>query len=164
MTKENLMTYQYPKVRCLRSAQIGDLHNYIEFEKIEPKFDAYVGKILPKLNLDDLKEWRILINAVYTEAESIGLGKRPVRYLSDTEVAVSILIPIPSIKEAKYGLPEAIFYKPFIMLPTNWYLLETDFSKFSNINDYIYDAFIRGIDEAFKQGITVNGKKIKYRT
>jgi Immunity protein 9 len=157
------MTYKYPKVRCQRSAQIVDLHNYIDFENIEPKFDAYIEKIMTKLNLSDLKDWRILINTVYTEAKSIGVGKRPIRYVSDTEVAVSILIPIPSIKKAKYGLPEASFSNPFDMLDNYWHFLDTDYTKFDNLTDYVFDAVIRCIDEAFKQGVTVNGKKIKYQ-
>jgi hypothetical protein len=158
------MTYQYPKVRCQSAVQIVGLDDYAEIDKIELKLNTYIEKILFKLNLNDLKDWRILLSIVYTATQSVGVLKSARRYPSDTEIESSIIIPIPSIKEVKYGLPEEKLERVFTMIDGKWHLLETDFSKFNNLNDYIYDAAIRGIDETFKQGITVNGKKIKYNS
>jgi Immunity protein 9 len=157
------MTHQYQKVRCQSAVQIVGLDDYVDIDKIELELNSYIEKILSKLNLEDLNDWRILLNVIYTATQSVGVFKSTRRYPSDTEIESSIIIPIPSVNEVKYGLPETKLERVFTMLTGKWHLLQTDFTKFENLENYIYDAVVRGIDETFKQGITVNGKKIKYQ-
>ena len=71
-------------------------------------------------------------------------------------------VPIPTKAQANFAFLKARSNQFFTKTESQWHVLETDFTKFESLADYIIDAVKRCIDEAFKRGVSVNGKKIKY--
>ena len=72
-------------------------------------------------------------------------------------------MPIPAISQAAYGMPAENFGRMFTKKPEQWWLLKTDYATSECLADYVTDAVKRAIDEVFKRGVSVNGRKIKYQ-
>ena len=157
-----MQRYEHPKIRYKAAYQVIGLKDHVDFREIAPKFDAFIQSKYLELNLDDLIDWRVILYAVYCHTDTIKILKRPTRYPSDLEAVVSFPIPIPSADDAPYGFGEKGWDGTAKNLKL-FHILETDFLKYDNLTDYIYESVIRAIDEIFKQGFTVNGKKIKYQ-
>jgi len=158
-----MQRYEYPKIRYKAGYQVIDLHKHIDFREIEPKFNDFIQSKYSHLNLEDLNEWKAIMYATYAYASTLRVFKRPRRYPSDKEVEIPLIIPIPDLTQAEYGIGnggDEIYEQ---LDASKNFIIETDFSKYNNLRDYVYESVIRCIEESFKQGFTVNGKKIKYQ-
>lgn len=158
-----MQKYEYPKIRYSAGYQVIHIHDHIDFKEIEPKFDTFIQSKYPDLNLEDLNGWKVVLSATYRYTSELRIVKRPVRYPTDKEIYVFFTVPIPDLTQAKYGIGNGGEKVHELSDSNKCFILETDFSKYENLKDYVYESVIRCIDESFKQGFTVNGKKIKYQ-
>jgi hypothetical protein len=113
-----------------------------------------------------LPDWNIILNVIYSssiyDSNIISISKKGITYSKDLEKHIGINIPIPLKSEQSWGIDKKnVSYQPFYDREKYNYLLEFDFSKFQNIEDYKNAAIIRGIDELFRLGFTLQGKKIQ---
>jgi Immunity protein 9 len=150
------------KLKITSQIQVFKLEENIDYAKINDELRSYLIKITPNLNLGDMGDWSILFSMLYGQASCIGVFKRLTTYPSDKEKQVSITIPIPDLHQATYGLGKEHFHRLLEIKPEKFHVLEPNFADYSNLDDYVLASGKRGIDEAFKQGITVDGKKIRY--
>jgi hypothetical protein len=113
-----------------------------------------------------LPDWNIILNVIYSssiyDSNIISISKKGITYSKDLEKHIGINIPIPLKSEQSWGIDKKnVSYQPFYDREKYNYLLEFDFSKFQNIEDCKNAAIIRGIDELFRLGFTLQGKKIQ---
>ena len=151
------------KVRVLTPIEIPRLDDDVDTTSIWRELNDYVKVLVPQINIQDLGDWNLLIQVIYRATNGIGIFKRSIRYPSDKEFEFSISVTIPDDKQAPYGLSKVkeAFYNP--LNDKNFYILETHFEKYNNLYQYILESSKCAIDLAFTQGITCNGKKIKFQ-
>jgi hypothetical protein len=151
------------KVRALMPIEVPRLDKNVNIRAIWLELNSYIKALEPRINIQDLGDWRFLINVLAQRTDAIGIAKRIARYPSDKEYVIYISTPIPDDDQAAYGLScvkEAFFKK------TNEkysYILEPNFDSYSNLHQYILESSKRAIDLAFTHGFTCNGKKIKFQ-
>ncbi|MGL4234039.1 MAG: Imm9 family immunity protein [Casimicrobium sp.] len=129
----------------------------------QKKIDEYIeSTVLGRLDLTMVPEWTLTFCFHFCKSDWIGVFKRGVTYASTKEKEVTVAIPIPTVDQAPYGLDK----KRFAMRPpldaTKFWTLPVEYSKYESLQEFILESAKRGIDEAFKQGVAVSGKKIKY--
>lgn len=151
-------------VRVLMPSEIPMLHEEIDLSSIENELDAYITEILPRINIQELDGWALLISIVSRSTTGIGVFKRIKRYPTDKEFEISISIPIPDNDMATYGYQRVKegFYSP--LDDKKFYTLEPDFEKYNSLYEYIFESSKRAIELAFQHGFVCNGKKIKFQS
>ncbi|MBB6579524.1 hypothetical protein HNP33_003637 [Comamonas odontotermitis] len=149
------------KIRALTPSQIPNFQDDIDFDEVEAKINEFIQEIAPRLNLQDIKDWRILINILYRVTDEIGVFKRITRYPSDKEFQLSISIPIPNESQAIYGLSKIKNYS-LTPLTANFYSLKPNFEKYSTMEEFILKSSAAAISFAFENGVSCNGKKIRF--
>jgi hypothetical protein len=151
------------KIRALIGSEVPNLHVEVELEPISQEINAYIETLLSRINIQDLNDWRLLINVIAQRTDAIGVAKRSLRYISNKEFEIFISVPIPDNNQATYGLPNVkkAFLKPYNEKYS--YILEPNFDSYDNLPQYIIESSKRAIDLAFTYGFTCNGKKIKFQ-
>ena len=110
--------------------------------------------------------WVVFINVIYSSASylsSILISKKGITYTKDLEKYISIDIPIPTKEQIVWGIDKkCTSYQPIYKdIEKHNYIINFDYSKFDNIQDYIEAAIIFALDNLFKIGFTIKGTKIK---
>ena len=151
------------KLRASSGIEIPGLDSYANMDRAFEAVKEYVDEISEKTNISEIEKWTVLVYMSYNSSEYVGAFKRVRTYPSDLEKEMTILVPIPRLTQASYGLPDENFYRMVDMNEKNWHLISPKFDDYENLEEYIISASKRGIDEAFRVGITVDGKKLKYK-
>jgi Immunity protein 9 len=127
------------------------------------EIDQYIeNAVLGKLDVSIAPEWTLIFCLHFCKSDWIGVFKRGITYPSTKEKGVTIAIPIPTIDQISYGLEKKRFLARPPLDAAKYWTLSVDYAKYESLKDFILESAKRGIDEAFKQGITVDGKKIQY--
>ena len=92
------------KIIVLMPCEIPNLEKYVDIALIESELETYIKTLVPKINLQDLEDWNLLVNVLLQRTDAIGVAKRLARYPSDKEYAIYMSIPIPDDEQAAYGL------------------------------------------------------------
>jgi hypothetical protein len=151
------------KVIVLMPIEVPCLDENVDIRSIWLELNSYVKALEPKINLQDLEDWRLLINVLAQRTNAIGVAKRIARFPSDKEYVIYMSISIPDDDQAVYGLScvkEAFFKEKNEKYS---YILEPDFDSYGNLYRYILESSKRAIDLAFTHGLMCNGKKIKFQ-
>ena len=151
------------RIRVLMAYEIPRLTEDINKDSIRQKLNNYVKTIIPKVNMQDLGEWKLLINITSRSTSGIGVFKRIKRYPSDREFEISISIPIPNDKQAPYGSSKVneAFY--LALDDKKFHTLEPNFENYETLHQYLCVSSKSAINLAFTHGFTCNGKKIKFQ-
>lgn len=148
------------QVKVLISVEIPELWGKTDLRTIEQGLNIYMEDYNYKINLNDLGDWKLLININLRNTNGIGIFKRARRFLSDKEFEISISMTVPNSEEARYGISNLPgFYVPLNI--KNFYIVQPCFSKYDDLHHYILESAKRAIDAAFTYGFTCNGKRIK---
>ena len=83
------------KVKVLLKIEIPRLNEDVDIASIRKILNEYVKSLIPRINIQDLKDWSLLIWVAYRSTNGIGVFKRARRYPSDKEFEVSIYVTIP---------------------------------------------------------------------
>lgn len=150
------------KIRVLMPTEIPRIDEEVDVNSIERELNDYAQALIPRINLQDLDDWRLLINATVQNTNAIGVAKRIARYPSDKEFAIYMSVPIPNNDQIAYGLPSV--KEAFFKEKNEKYsdILERKFENYNNLYQNILESAKRAIDLAFNKGFTCNGKKIKF--
>ena len=135
------------KVKVLLQIEIPRLNEDVDIASIRKILNEYVKSLIPRINIQDLKDWSLLIWVACRSTNGIGVFKRAKRYPSEVSYGLS------KVKEA--------FYTP--LSDKSFYSLEFNFEDYNSLYEYILDSSKHAIDLAFIKGITCNGKKIKFQ-
>lgn len=92
------------KIKVLLKIEIPRLNEDVDIASIRKILNEYVKSLIPRINIQDLKDWSLLIWVAYRSTNGIGVFKRARRYPSDKEFEISISVTIPDDNQASYGL------------------------------------------------------------
>ena len=151
------------KIKVLLQIEIPQLIKSIDIASIRHRLNEQVKSLTPRINIQDLKDWKLLIWVAFRSTDGIGVYKRVRRYPSDKELECSISVAIPDDNQVSYGLSKV---KEAFYLPLNdksFYQLAPNFEHYTNLYEYVLESSKLAIDLAFTTGITCNGKKIKFQ-
>jgi len=142
------------------------LLNFADTSSIRKKITTYVESIFSRINMEDLSGWRLTFFINYVCTDFIGIDKKFRRYPSDREYEIPIGIPIPDNTQAPYGIPPVEdgtigFFHPG--RSNHSHLLDPEYDKYDNLDQYILASAIKAIDLGFTKGFTCYGKKIKFQ-
>ena len=147
----------------LISSEIPELGELDLLRSICRELNGYMEDYNNQINLDNLGDWKLLIQINLRNTNGIGIFKRTKRFPSNKEFEISISIPVPNLEEARYGISDMTgIYIPLNI--KNFYILSPCFSKYDNLYHYILESAKQAIDAAFTYGFTCNGKRIKKKT
>lgn len=106
----------------------------------------------------------IQFRATYTNGKWLLISKnRFGSYTSDNIKEITIPIPIPIDEKVSWGVKskQHTFKEDhYDGLLDNFWVLDIDYTNFSNRTDYIMECMRRAIDLCFEKGYTVNGVKL----
>jgi len=157
-----------------------ELNDFADVHSINKKIEAYVESILPRINIEELIEekpgWERTLYISYKCSDVIGVYKKIWRYPADKAYDTGIDIPIPDNTQAPYGLPPVKdgrigFFHP-VADNKNKRILDPEYEKYVNLEQYIIASAIKAIDLGFTKGFTcygynknfaAHGKKIKFQ-
>lgn len=149
------------KIRVSMSIYIPGLGEYIDDYLIWSELNTFIKTLAPKINLQDLGDWNLLIIVLAQRTDAISVAKRLARYPSDKEYAIYMSIPIPDDEQAAYGLScvkETIFREANDKY--SHVLCKADFNSYTDLCQYIIESSKQAIDLAFTYGFTCKGKRI----
>ena len=151
------------KIKVMLQIEIPRLNEDIELASIRHRLNDYVSTLIPRINIQELMDWSLLICVTFRSTNGIGVFKKARRYSSNKEFEFSISVTIPNENQVSYGLPKVkeAFYLP--LNEKNFYKLKLNFDNYNDLYDYILESSKDAIDLAFTKGITCNGKKIKFQ-
>ncbi|WP_082782584.1 Imm9 family immunity protein [Cephaloticoccus capnophilus] len=156
------------QVRATMPTSVPGIWNFANMGPIERKVNTYIDSILPRINIEDLSGWRLLLHINSVCSDLIGVYKKFLRYPSDREYVILLTIPIPDNTQAPYGMPPGRdgtigYFRSIKDRGKQSHLLEPEYDKYDGLNQYILAAAIRAIDLGFTKGFTCYGKKIKFQ-
>ena len=144
----------------LISSEIPKLGELDLLRSICRELNGYMEDYNNQINLDNLGDWKLLIQINLRNTNGIGIFKRAKRFPSHKEFEISISMPVPDLKAAHYGISDNTgVYVPLNC--KNFYVLNPCFSEYDDMRHYILENARRDIDTAFTYGFTCNGKRIK---
>ncbi|KXU38885.1 hypothetical protein AXE65_11255 [Ventosimonas gracilis] len=157
---------KYKQVGFSMGIAVPRLGNFADISSIKKEIATYVESILPKINIEDLSGWKLTFHTTYACTDFIGVYKKFLRYPSDREYVISIAIAIPDNTQAPYGIPPRRdgtigSFRP--ARSNRSHLLDPEYDKYDNLDQYILAAAIKAIDLGFTKGFTCYGKKIKFQ-
>ncbi|EFC2602027.1 hypothetical protein CT362_004440 [Escherichia coli] len=149
------------KIRVLISNEVPRIDDHIDMHSIFIELNAYVKSLEPNINLQDLGDWRLLINVLAQRTDAIGIAKRVVRFPSDKEYVVYMSIPIPDDEQVSYGISNVkeAFFKESNEKYSN--IIEPDFDKYNDLFTYMLETSKDTIDWILTRGVFCNRIKIK---
>ena len=71
------------KVKVLLKIEIPRLNEDVDIASIRKILNEYVKSLIPRINIQDLKDWSLLIWVAYRSTNGIGVFKRARRYPSE---------------------------------------------------------------------------------
>lgn len=113
-------------------------------------------------NLDELKDWTLQISIIYNNTDDLVICRKNKSSTAYKYKEVVIHVPIPTKKIVAWGVEDKQ------LISTKWDYRNSKFVEIFNINPsnyvdrdpYIIDALSLAINQIFKLGVTVNGKKV----
>lgn len=149
------------QVAVLISCEIPELSGELDLLcGITHNLNTYMKAYSKQLNLNDLEDWKLLIQLNLRNSGGIGIFKRAKRLPSNKEFEISISITVPSSAEAHYGTAGITgVYVP--LNNHNFYVIHPCFSEYDDLYHYIFESSKQAIDTAFTYGFICNGKRIK---
>lgn len=123
------------KVKVLLQIEIPRLNEDVDIASIRKILNEYVKSLIPRINIQDLKDWSLLIWVACRSTNGIGVFKRARRYPSDKEFEFSISVTIPDDNQVSYGLSKVkeAFYTP--LSDKSFYSLEFNFEDYNIIRN-----------------------------
>jgi len=141
------------------------LNNFVNKNSIKKKIATYVNSILPRINIEDLSGWRLALSIEPACTDFIAIYKKFKQCPEEREYKISITIPIPDNIQAPYGMPteeDGRIGSFRSVRGTGCHLLDPEYDKYANLEQYILVSAKRAIDLGFSKGFPCDGKKIKF--
>ena len=155
------------QVRVAMPTQVVGVKESADYKAIWTELNQYAQEHRDRLNLEILDGWRLLFDILSVPAlpsSAIGVLKRVRRYPSDKEFEVALVMPIPSDRDAPYGLASvssSILARP--VDETKFHNLAPQYDAYKTLDEYVLESGKRALHLAFTAGLVMNGKKLKLR-
>ena len=152
------------KMRVLMPSEVVGFRENVDSPALHENLNSFVDSLIPRINVNDLGDWRLSIQVASRSADLLGFCKLVLRYPSDKEFVITTVVPIPNEEDAPYGFGKPSrppFYKP--VNPDKFYTLPPNFCDYNNLYDYVLDSGKKVINLAFSKGFTCGGKRIKFQ-
>jgi hypothetical protein len=152
------------KIRVLISREVSNLDDDVDIDSIREELNSYVKMLKPRINVQDLIEWKLLFNLILQHTDSAGVAKRVARFPSDKEFAIYMSIPIPDDNQIGYGLAKV--KNEFLKKKNEKYshLISSNFDCYDSLYDYILGTGKYMINWIFSRGFVCGGEKIKFQS
>ena len=113
---------------------------------------------------NSINDWKLLVRVTIGGAmneNNIAITKRGITYSQTKEKEVFIAIPMPTNEIVNWGIAKKHRFNKFVK-PTEKYnvLIPVDFNMYENMTDYLETNIRFGLEQLFKQGITLKKCKI----
>src|SRR5262252_1337767 len=120
------------KIKLLGSSNIFQFPNF-DYGKneIEKNIDEKI-KILKE---KDPVDWTLIFVLSFSKAECIAVVKSGRTYPSTKEREITIIIPVPSINHAVYGLNDDKFARRPALDSTKFWTIPFDYDQYTNMRD-----------------------------
>lgn len=141
---------------------LGDdvITNQFDFASVANAVEDTIREAFKPIDSKKLKGWKVDITIVYKRARYIYFGKRGTSVPSDQTKEFFLRLAVPTLEQAPYGFNKKKFEyddpseKDFFKVPPN-------FNDYNSLETYLVDGARRVIEEVLKNGITINGEKLK---
>jgi len=154
------------KIGIVTSVEVVNLDSFFGRNEFKKKISRHIYSILPNINTEDLSGWSLQFHINFMCTNFVAISKQLRRYPSDTQYEVPILIAIPDNTQVQYGMPPAAHGRVGFFRAQNEkyvHLLEPEYEKYENMDQYIEVSAIKAINLGFTRGFTCKGKKIKFQ-
>lgn len=121
----------------------------------------YINQLTVDMRPKDYGNWSLIFRLNFAKSNWIGVYKRGITYPATKEKDVSIVIPVPTLDQAKYGLKQQAFAPRPPLDPSKFWTSAVEYESFDNMRSFIIDSAKRGVHLAFKNGISINKQKIR---
>lgn len=121
----------------------------------------HAEKAIQGMDTSMISDWTLAFPLVFGKSEWIGVYTRGNTYPTTKEREISIVIPIPTLEQAKYGVSRKKFAVRPDLDASKFITLGIDYSEYESIEDWIIACAKKGINAAFKKGIKINGVTLK---
>lgn len=136
-----------------------------DYDKIDTAIKNNVRDYSNSVNIKELEDWKIVFIALYSNVKEIQIYKKTRSYKSEKYKDIVVHIPLPTSDEAGWGMDKDKFVETgATQANVEKYanvLQPLDFKLFDNHIDYIVASMTKAIKFSFKDGYTINGKKVK---
>lgn len=154
------------RARVLDSAYIL---NFVDIgfngEEVRTLAQQYAEKFTSQIFSQKLIDWEVTFRFRYNNTKQILIYLKERSYPIEKYKEIIIHIPIPIISNTSWGVSlKQHVYKDenhLDSLINNFQILDIDYSKFENRQDYILNCMQRAISHCFNYGFTINGVKVK---
>ena len=127
---------------------------------LQPEIDATLEEVAKGV----LPDWELEFLALYNNTENILLYRKARSYTADKYKEVVIHIPIPTKDVVEWGVKKEQLLKTGVGKSIHYAdILSIDPTKYNDRTSYIIECMRIGINESFRLGITVKGKRIIIR-
>jgi hypothetical protein len=119
--------------------------------------------LLNQINLESHKDWTIHFQVIYGDKPEIWIYTSMPSYKDHKQKPITIHIPLPTDNIVEWGLNLSKFVKVGMPTDKGFTKLEVNFKQFKNREEYLIDCMRRAILTCFKNGFTMDGKKLKLK-
>jgi len=147
----------------LEIQETSNIIGFYDFRDCQDSICQYAAELLKKLDLSDLSDWTLILRFVLGKSDWVGVYTKGITYPSTKERDISIIIPIPLLDQASYGINKKRFLTRPGLDPSKFIRVDVDYKKYKTIQELIIDSAKKGIDAAFIHGIKIKGKTLKIK-
>ncbi|KXU38887.1 hypothetical protein AXE65_11265 [Ventosimonas gracilis] len=87
------------QVRAIMPISVPGIWNFADMGPIERKVNTYIDSILPRINIEDISGWRLLLHINSVCSDLISVYKKFLRYPSDREYVIYLPSLSPIIRK-----------------------------------------------------------------
>lgn len=138
-----------------------DLSYHCDFPLIANGIKKAIREVFEPIDVRKMNGWKINIIIVYKRARKIYLGKRGAVIPSEKTKEFFLRLAVPTLEQASYGFSKKKFEYDDLENEKLFFNITPDFDKYDSLASYFVDGARRITEEALKNGITINGEKLK---
>lgn len=141
---------------------INFLDEGFDSDKISAILKTETDLILNSMDLSKFPDWELVINALYTNTDSILVFKNSKAYVDEKYKEIVVHIPMPSVSNVSWGVTSDQRIKVGSVPNISKYAdeLTINWSQYDNRQDFILDSIRRAINHCFDAGFKINGSEI----
>lgn len=137
-----------------------------EFDSLNREMiDDYFFNLVNNIQVDDaLSDWTLTVQVfigTYLGDNHLVIGKRGITYTATKEKYISIRIPLPYYKVARWGIEKKFRFCSYPVSEEKNQFIPVDFTQYNDIGIYLEDMIKSGLLNLFEIGFTLKGYKIK---
>ena len=147
------------KTKIQSSYNILDFYDFDNDAKM--KIHEYLEDTMRGIDTSMLADWTLILCLVFGKSEWIGVYTKGITYAKTKERVISVVIPIPTTEQIRYGISKKKFAHRPNLNPAKFMKINIDYLQYESMQELIVDCAKKGVDAAFQKGIKINGILLK---